>query len=186
MKFYLFLILAVTMFVTAVGVGVSGAQEDSKNIYNGSTPVDLQRLQDQSEITRLRGELSNSNQTNAVMKMVDGVRTALFSVGAMLVFVIVGFGIFLYSKLSGQIGLEGTRLSRQVEDESTEIKGRYDRHIDPNAQANREAATANTENTRLMGYRDTFQTRELGTAPVGQPNTGQFAVPSGFKLVASD
>lgn len=155
------LLAAVVLFPGEAWAG----QENSKNVYNGSTPMDLQRAQAEHEITRLRGELSNAEQTSAIS-------SRIYIVGAVLALVFFGGIGFVYRQLN-----------RQIEDESTEIKQRYDRHIDPNAEANRQAALANTENTRLMGYRNTFQTRELGTAPVGQSGTGQFAAPPGFKIV---
>lgn len=162
------LVLSFLLLLGAIVSPVMGfaAAEDSKNVWNGATPVDLQRMQAEHEITRLRGELSNAEQT-------DTLSNRIYMMGALLAFAFIGTVLLVHRSLN-----------RQIEDESTEIKARYDRHIDPNNEANRLAAMANTENTRLLGYRDTFQTRELGTAPVGQPNTGQFAVPPGFRLVS--
>jgi len=147
------LILSITLLVLALAwpVAAYADAEDSKNVWNGATPVDLQRMQAEHEITRLRGELSNAEQT-------DTLSNRLYLTGALLAFALIGAVLIVHRSLN-----------RQIEDESTEIKGRYDRHIDPNAEANRQAAQANTENTRLLGYRNTFQTRELGAVPVGQP-----------------
>ncbi len=158
----LWVLLAVVMLIPSEALA---NQENSKNVYNGSTPMDLQRAQAEHEITRLRSELSNAEQTSAIS-------SRIYIVGAMLALVFFG-----------AIGFVFRQLNRQIEDESTELKQRYDRHIDPNAEANRQAAVANTENTRLLGYRNTFQTRELGTSPVGQGGTGQFAAPPGFRIV---